>query len=197
MNHYRNSKHFCSLFGKKQSILYHLDFFIMKPIIRSVAASILLAFIFSGCEKENVELNMTARVTNIPECVTTRSASSTNILTPGVSCVDYIFDVNNNKLILKHLNAGFNCCAENISCDASLVNDTIIIEESEKGSPCKCNCLYDLDIEVTGVLEKKYQVKFNEPYAVFNNKIIFEMDLTKSNTGSYCVSRGNYPWIIL
>ncbi|MFA5420089.1 MAG: hypothetical protein WC341_16675, partial [Bacteroidales bacterium] len=63
-----------------------------------------------------------------------------------------------------------------------------------KSTLCKCNCLYDLDIEINGIDAKIYQVEFIEPYSDEQEKIIFELDLTMEKEGSYCVTRKQYPW---
>lgn len=69
-----------------------------------------------------------------------------------------------------------------------------MIQEYEKVADCKCECLYDLEIEVNGVDFKKYQIKFIEPYALEQDKLDFEVDLTKDSNGTYCVTRKQYPW---
>jgi hypothetical protein len=54
-------------------------------------------------------------------------------------------------LTLKHVDAGFSCCPDSLYCNIGLKGDTILIQEFEKTAVCKCNCLYDLDIEINGV----------------------------------------------
>jgi len=54
--------------------------------------------------------------------------------------------------------------------------------------------LFDLDIELKGIDQNKYQVRFVEPYAEGQEQLIFEMDLTSGNEGEYCVVRKGYPW---
>jgi hypothetical protein len=39
-----------------------------------------------------------------------------------------------------------------------------------------------------------YRIKFIEPYSGEQEKLFFEIDFTNENTGSYCVSRNQYPW---
>jgi hypothetical protein len=55
-------------------------------------------------------------------------------------------------------------------------------------------CLFDLDIELTGIVQNKYLLKFIEPYAIGQEQLIFEMDLTTDVEGEYCVIRKGYPW---
>jgi hypothetical protein len=97
-------------------------------------------------------------------------------------------------LTVKHINAGFNCCPDSLYCKVDLEGDTILIQELENSTLCHCNCLYDLVIEIKGIDLKKYHVKFIEPYVADQNKLLFEIDLTEDSTGSYCVTRQQYPW---
>lgn len=78
--------------------------------------------------------------------------------------------------------------------ETTVKGDTIIIEEYEKNGICDCNCLFDLDIELQGVIAGKYQIKFIEPYAIGQQEILFEVDLTTNESGGYCVTRKKYPW---
>ena len=111
------------------------------------------------------------------------------------SQVDYFFDATTNKLTLKHINSAFNCCVDSLGCNISFVNDTIIIEEYEYiTNYCRCNCLYDLDMLVTGVEAKKYIVKIIEPYFSGKQKFIFEIDLENKPEGSFNIKRNEYPW---
>jgi hypothetical protein len=40
----------------------------------------------------------------------------------------------------------------------------------------------------------KYVIRMIEPYSKNQAKIIFSIDLSKNKTGSFCVTRKNYPW---
>jgi hypothetical protein len=96
--------------------------------------------------------------------------------------VDYSFDEATNKLTLKHTNAKFNCCLDFLYADISLVNDTILIKEVENLTvPCNCVCKYDLDMLITGVAAKKYTIKIEQHY------IVFDVDLKETPNGSYTV----------
>jgi len=108
--------------------------------------------------------------------------------------VEYSFDEVTNKLTLKHINAAFNCCPESIYCKIELLDDTIAVQEFEKKSGCKCDCIYDLDIEISGVEKKKYQLKILEPYVQEQSELKLEVDLMKESVGSFCVTRKQYPW---
>jgi hypothetical protein len=95
---------------------------------------------------------------------------------------------------MTHINSGFNCCPEKLYCEVSVNNDTVIISEFEKEQGCNCNCLFDLDIELSGFDQNKYIVKFVEPYTIGQEQLIFEMDLATDVEGEYCGVRKGYPW---
>jgi hypothetical protein len=169
----------------------------MKPVMYSLLIFSLIAIIVFGCEKnnENNPENISGKLVDNSECKFDLKASSEAMVTPdSLSCMEYSFDKENSKLTMKHINAGFNCCPGNLSCDVSLKGDTIVMKESEESFLCDCNCLYDLDIEVDGVAEKAYWIKVDEPYAGDQEKLVFEVNLAQHATGSYCVTRKMYPW---
>jgi len=155
-----------------------------------------LLFLISGCEK-NTENNRELPVGQLKshsDCKLFKTAGSEADIPDTISCVSYVFDASADQLSLTHVNAGFNCCPDSLYCNILVNNDTIIIQEFEKSALCRCNCLYDLEIEISGLEIKKYLVRFIEPYSGEQEKIIFEVDLTLKNAGSYCVTRTQYPW---
>src|SRR5574344_1737927 len=111
-----------------------------------------------------------------------------------ISRVEYSYDNETKKLTLKHINAGFNCCTDSLYCEIELKGDTIVIEEVEATILCWCECVYDREIEVDSVEMKGYQVKFVEPYAGEQDKLVFGIDLAAAANGSYSVIRKTYPW---
>lgn len=155
---------------------------------------ILLCLIFACApESENPkEMDLSILLLGNPQC---KGVKSAEIYTTGSqSCVDYTFDQKTQKLRLKHINTGFNCCPESLWCTVIYRNDTIIVREFEKNMGCKCNCLYDLDIMIDGVEPGDYQLQMIEPYLGTQQPLIFELDLKNCKEGSSCVPRTNYPW---
>ena len=148
-------------------------------------------FIFS-CEKENQ--SVTGIIISDSGCKTAKSVSYSVPVPDSLSCINYFYEKSSSKIFIKHINAGFNCCPGKLYCVVNMSGDTIIIKEYEQSSMCDCNCLYDLEMEITGVSSKLYQVKFIEPYSGNQEKIIFEMDLLNNPQGSFCVIRKQYPW---
>ena len=115
-------------------------------------------------------------------------------MTDNVFCVEYSYDGNIDKLLIKHINARFNCCPGTLSVDNTYSNDTIIIQEFESAQLCNCNCLFDLDIEIVGIEPMPYQIIFIEPYCGNQEHLIFKVDFSILEDGTYCVSRNQYPW---
>jgi len=168
----------------------------MKITFNSIlffATAMLLA---AGCEhqKDITDSGISGSLTNSSECKSLKSGDLISEIADTLSCVDYTYDASYHKLFMKHINSGFNCCPGSLNCEVSVNNDTIIIREFENEPGCDCNCLFDLDIELQSVDQNKYQVRFIEPYAVGQEEIIFEMDLTLLNEGEFCVVRKGYPW---
>lgn len=162
----------------------------------------LMALVILGCENTNEPGNgenpdVTGRVTDNTDCKQFESAYGDLAVGDTVSCIEYTYNASEQKLILKHINTGFNCCPESLYCSVSTVGDTIIIEEFELSSLCDCNCLFDMDIEITGIRPQSYYLKVIEPYALDEEKLYFEINLVEDREGSYCVPREHYPWAIL
>jgi len=170
----------------------------MKPSIYFLFTALTVGLLIHSCNKENTNIkanNFKGQLMSKSECKSNLKSTSKIVeISDTLSCIDYSFDVSSNKLIINHVNAGFNCCQDRIYCNVSLSNDTIIIQEIELNPECNCNCLFDLNIEIEGIDIKSYQIKFIEPYVGAQNKISFGIDLTKDKVGSFCVDRRQYPW---
>lgn len=165
-----------------------------NPLLR---VAFFLAFLFMiSCEKETEEYlgSIDGEIVSHTQCKQSKAFTLALQYENNESCIKYLYVPESKKLELTHINAGFNCCPDSLYCSISTSKDTIIIEEFEKSALCDCNCLYDLDIEVRGVVPGKYYIKVVEPYCGVQKKLIFEIDLTSGNSGIYCVKRDQYPW---
>ncbi len=149
-------------------------------------------FVFTSCKKsEESDNNLSGTLTAYSDCKNgTKSAG----VPDNKSCAEYSFDKQTQLLKINHINAGFNCCPDKLYSTIWFSNDSIYIQESEAAALCRCNCLYDLKFEIDDVEQKTYTVVFIEPYAKDQNKLIFDIDLKKSDTGKFCVLRKKYPW---
>lgn len=169
----------------------------MKTVVYLVLIVIFCLNPITGCivdPEPGTEVNLTAILHGDPQCKGIRSADFTDGTPNTQSCVEFTYNQTLNTLVLKHINAGFNCCPDSLSCTAVFRNDTIFVQEFEKNMGCKCNCLYDLEMELGGVEPGKYLLKLIEPYAQNQEPLCFEVNLVNQNHGSYCVSRLIYPW---
>lgn len=111
-----------------------------------------------------------------------------------LSCVEYEYLAENKTLRISHLNAGFNCCPGELSCEADIINHELKITESEEEPGCNCMCLFDLEIEITDLEPGIYSLRLIEPYIGNQAELITVIDLNASPTGTFCVIRKDYPW---
>lgn len=149
----------------------------------------LLSFL-SGCEIISSEV-ISGTLLSHSEC---KSGKKSADVADSISCVNYSYDAAQKVLQLTHVNAGFNCCPEKISCRFSVKGDTITITEQERSALCSCDCLFDLEMELSGVEAKCYRIVISEPYAEGMEPLDFEVDLASVPEGSFCVNRKSYPW---
>ena len=167
----------------------------MKKTLYFFLLTIIMGMTLGSCQKEKkTNLDISGKIVNSTSCKNFIKKAGTGQIADSVSCVEYVFDPSRNLLILRHINAGFNCCPDDLYCTIQLRNDTILLREYEAAALCDCNCLYDLDIEITGVAPGKYQVLFMEPYVDDQEKLHFGIHLPEQTHGSFCVTRKQYPW---
>jgi hypothetical protein len=113
----------------------------------------------------------------------------------GESAVLYSYDAQTEILSLTHVNAGFNCCPGKLSARLNIENRTITIIEKEQEAACRCNCLYDLEIEVRDLPTGNWRILFIEPYLHADDALLsFYVDLAADPTGEHHVPRNHYPW---
>jgi hypothetical protein len=169
----------------------------MKARMKLLLSAFVATTLIFSCNHENetnLPSDVNGQLVSHSECKDNKSGSGTAAISDSLSCVEYTFDPANNKLLLKHINAGFNCCPGNLTCNVTISNDTILIQENEEFAQCFCNCLYDLDIEITGIENQMYHLRFFEPYSGNQEPLNFSIDIESITSGSYCVTRTNYPW---
>jgi hypothetical protein len=110
-------------------------------------------------------------------------------------CLQYKW-AEGDSLIIKHVNANFNCCPQGFRTEVKVSGDTIIISEYENEALCDCNCLYDLDYYVVGITKTTWWIRIEEPYIQQQEqeKILFKAELRKFPESEFCVTRTGYPW---
>ena len=141
-------------------------------------------------KSESIEDNdITAKLVNHSSC----KESFTNYMSSD-DCIEYHYD-GENILLLKHINAAFNCCPE-IAANISIFNDTIRIEEIEISGDCNCVCLYDLEYEIKELMPGEYTIQVIETDIPQGEELLeFNVNLSSTPSGSYCVNRDFYPWV--
>jgi hypothetical protein len=126
-------------------------------------------------------------------CKEFQSVNYTNGTPSSNDCIEYQYD-GENVLLVKHVNAGFNCCPDKILAEINVRNNEIVIEEKEEmDMPCPCLCLYDVDYEIANLKPGKYEIKVIEPY-IGEDILEAILDLSSATSGSFCIERIHYPW---
>ncbi|MBN2275517.1 MAG: hypothetical protein JXR41_10440 [Bacteroidales bacterium] len=167
----------------------------MKTIIKLILPCFAVLLGIYTCEKEGTLTGSpSGKLNSSTGCNIFKSTAEAEHMADTLCCMEYSYNAENDKLQLKHINAGFNCCPEEIKGEVSFVNDTVIIKESERDGLCDCLCLYDLNYTLTGIRKKTYTICFIEPYAGDQEKLNVSIDLTKNSGGLTCVVRKKYPW---
>ena len=168
----------------------------LNPIRSFILGFILIIGVISitniiGCKKDSTGPSVQNQIS------VTKSGCKTGIKATDSSNQDCIqYQRINSTLHIKHINAAFNCCPDQVYAVASISGDTIMISEKEGISqPCNCNCLYDLDYDIANVTDSNYIVIINEPFITEDSeKIIFNLAPILSSSGEYCKTRSTYPW---
>ncbi len=114
--------------------------------------------------------------------------------TSSEDCVDWSFE--DGTLSINHINAGFNCCPI-ILADITIEGNLITISEIDSldGGGCDCNCLFDVNYEITGLQAGVYHLVVDEPYRQNPDEPIdFMLDLSATPSGRHCEDRTVYPW---
>jgi hypothetical protein len=116
---------------------------------------------------------------------------------PDQDCVEYYYD-GENTLLLKHINAGFNCCPDQILANITIQGNTITIQENESLEPsggCDCLCLFDVDYQISNLSPGEYTIRIDGMYLEEGDEELeFTVDLSTSPSGIFCVYRDHYPW---
>lgn len=117
---------------------------------------------------------------------------------PNQDCAQYSYDETSNTLSLTHVNAGFNCCPEELLAEITFSNDTITIIEDEsygEWGGCFCLCLFDVNYTITELPPGEYTIVIEGLELNPDDEYLaFTVDLTGNPTDEYCVTRDYYPW---
>jgi len=164
----------------------------MKKVPSFLSTVLFTALVLQGCNK--AEQQIEGQLVSHSDCKSSKTLAIYAETPDTLSCMNYTYDGPGKILSLEHINAGFNCCPNEITCSFSENGDTIIISEREESSLCNCNCLFDLKIELVNIEAKSYIIKVIEPYCGKQEKLVFTFDPEISPAGSACAKRKVYPW---
>lgn len=117
---------------------------------------------------------------------------------PNQDCLEWEYD-GANQLHVRHVNAGFNCCPDEIVVNAYIDTGMIMVDESEyfgAGGGCDCLCLVDLDYTIDNVRPETYLIRIFELYTdEGDDPLVAFLPLTPApSSGTACVERLHYPW---
>lgn len=166
-----------------------------------------LMFVTAGCSSNNTAgvdpeaTGPTATLISYTGCKEFASAKIADGTPADQDCIEYEYD-GDSVLLIRHINAGFNCCPDLLTAVISIVNNTISITEEELliSGGCRCLCLFDLDYKIRNLPPGEYRIVVIEPYTgepwgpEDEEMLEFTVDLSSSASGSYCVERNHYPW---
>ena len=114
---------------------------------------------------------------------------------PYEDCLEFHYN-GTNTLVLRHINAGFNCCPGKITAEIYFHSSLITITEREQDQGCDCLCLFDLDYELVNLLPGVYTLRIIEPYVEGGDQVLeLTLELLSATSGTLCLHRGYYPWI--
>lgn len=153
-----------------------------------ISGILILSFLLS-CNKEDTQSPGIGKIVGASDCKNTKSTVNDTVL----GCAEYSYNNTSGTLLIKHINAIFNCCPGDITCDVSIKNDTISVMETSSEASCHCSCFYDLDIEIAGIEEKEYYIRFIEPYIGSQQPLEFDVNFYVQSAGTECVERDPYP----
>jgi hypothetical protein len=135
-------------------------------------------------------------LTGYEGCLEFSQGGQTDSIPPDQDCILYQYD-GEGILLLEHVNAGFNCCPDEILADVNLQGNVITIEEDEclePGGGCDCLCLFDVDYRIDDLPPGEYTIRVYGMYLLGAEIIEFTADLGTSPSGTNCVHRDFYPW---
>jgi len=168
----------------------------MRKILYLFSAFLLSAILFSGCDNQALTGKKLIKITS-SSCKQFTESAGTDSIAQDQDCVEFTYLPESKTLKIKHLNAAFNCCPDKVFGEISIDSNIITIVEKEKlTDPCKCNCLYDLDYELTDIEAGNYIIRITEAYLNdVDEKLEATLDLNKSEKAEICKKRTSYPWI--
>jgi len=158
----------------------------------------ILLFVIGSCDENtnSPDFQPVGTLSGYEGCktFTTNSGLEVGSYTSTEECIEYEHD-GESRLRMKHINAGFNCCPGKIDTTISISDNRIVIEDREEEQGCFCQCLFDLEYEILGLEQGEYTIVVTGPYIHdIDERLLFHVQLTGPNSGTFCVNRTHYPW---
>ncbi|UCG60422.1 MAG: hypothetical protein JSV52_08785 [Candidatus Zixiibacteriota bacterium] len=158
-------------------------------VVVPLVAVVLLALVIA-CEDDSTRpiipsQQITGRVIDFSECGGFVTDDPIVNATYGPSCILYSYNDTTNTLSIRHENAIFNCCIDEITAEFTVIDNVIVISEDDvESDPCDCVCPYDVDIEISNLPAGYYLVIFTGPY--LRDPIQFTLNLIEEPSGHLC-----------
>jgi hypothetical protein len=164
-----------------------------KTIARACLFSVLLfVALQGGCRRQQSE-TPAGRLTGRSDCKVFIAGPAPAIIPPDEDeCIHYRYS--GNTLVLAQRNAAFNCCPGEITAAITVNGHVITIRETEQEAGCSCLCLYDLEMEISGLAPGVYRIQVEEPYLGGQAPLDIIVDLEQEGEGEHCLDRDGYPW---
>ena len=175
----------------------------MKKIIISFHSCFLL-LIFFGCliflqsctdnKTTNPSSNPSGKYLTISVCDSSKIFKQDKIQSKLQDCVE--LDYSNNSLNIKHLNAVFNCCPDSLHLiTIDIKNNIITIDETKTFGKCFCDCLFEINYQITNLPKGEYKITFIEN--LFNSSggdlpLECTIDLKQADKANACMDRSSY-----
>lgn len=140
----------------------------VKIVFSLFILSLCLSILIAGCQEEdNINNEIKIKDFNYVGCKdedTLEKSTSTQQINYKV--------VDGNYLVIKHENAWFNCCFDELTTNVELDSISIIFTEDETNPSCDCICRYDIECKIGPLKYGEYQFVLKRSSA-----IMFEFSL--------------------
>ena len=138
--------------------------------------------------------DITAEVTNFTDCKNDQTELFFDGYDKTTTAIEYTYDESTKSLMLRHINANFNCCPGKIYCGFEIDDNVIVVQELSEKEDCRCICLYDVDFLLNNVEKGIYTIAIKELYIEEALWLQFDIDLNESTSGVFKQTREFYPW---
>ncbi len=150
----------------------------------------LLLFI-PACKSTNISPdNVEGLLLNYEGCKNTQAHTTADRRQPtGVvqECIQYQYD-GSSKLLIKHINALFNCCPGEIKAGFEFTENMITIREWSTEHACRCKCHFDVNYQFSNINSGNLIIRID---CEGDRTREFTLNLDAAHSGSRC---WDSPW---